>query len=101
MLKLKFGKDIKHNTFWKFSCSLLRDKEYLDQVNTEIQNVTEEYAADHYDRSALHNIPKSKIELSIPDKLFLDFMLMKIRSKTIAYAYEYEEKENARKRAKP
>ena len=37
MLKLKFGKDIKHNTFWKFNCSLLRDKEYLDQVNTEIQ----------------------------------------------------------------
>ena len=84
MLKLKFEKDIKHNTFWNFNCSLLRDKEYLDQVNTEIQNVTEEHAADHYDRSTLHNIPKSKIELSIPDKLFLDFMLMKIRSKTIA-----------------
>ena len=31
MLKLKFGKDIKHNTFWKFNRSLLRDKEYLDQ----------------------------------------------------------------------
>ena len=86
MLKLKFGKDIKHNTFWKFNSSLLRDKEYLDQVNIEIQNVTEEYAADHYDRSTLHNIPKSKIELSIPDKLFLDFMLMKIRSETVAYA---------------
>ena len=85
MLKLKFGKDIKHNTFRKFNCSLLRDKEYLDQVNTEIQNVTEEYAADHYDRSTLHNLPKSETELSIPDKLFLDFILMKIRSKTIAY----------------
>ena len=78
--------DIKHNTFRKFNCSLLRDKEYLDQVNTEIQNVTEEYAADHCDRSTLHNLPKSEIELSIPDKLFLDFMLMKIRSETIAYA---------------
>ena len=55
-------------------------------MNTEIQNVTEEYAVDHYDRSTLHNIPKSEIELGIPDKLFLDFMLMKIRSKTIAYA---------------
>ena len=85
MLKLKFGKGIKHNTFLKFNCSLLRDKEYLDQVNTEIQNVTEEYAADHYDQSTLHNISKSVIELSIPNKLSLDFMLMKIRSKTIAY----------------
>ena len=61
MLKLKFGKDIKHNTFWKFNCSLFRDKEYLDQVNTEIQNVTEEYAAGHFDRFILHNITKSEI----------------------------------------
>ena len=86
MPKLKFGKDIKHNTFLKLNCSLLRDKEFPDQVNTEIQNVTEEYAAGHCDRSTLHNIPKSEVELSIPDKLFLDFMLKKIRSKTIAYA---------------
>ena len=49
MLKLKFGKNTKHNTLWKFNCSLLRDKDYLYQVNTEIQNVTEEYAAGHYD----------------------------------------------------
>ena len=55
-------------------------------MNSEIQNVTEEYAASHYDPSTLHNTPKSEIEFSIPDKLFLDFMLMKIRSKTIAYA---------------
>ena len=87
MLKFKFGKDIKHNTFWKFNCSLLRDKEYLDQVNTEIENVSEEYAAGHFGRSILHNITKSEIELSIPDpdKLFLGFMLKKIRSKTITY----------------
>ena len=26
MLKLKFGKDTKQNTFWKFNCSLLKDK---------------------------------------------------------------------------
>ena len=39
----------KANTFWKFNCSLLRDKDYLEQVNTEIQNVTDECAAGHYD----------------------------------------------------
>ena len=87
MLKFKFGKDIKHNAFWKFNCSLFRDKEYLDQVNTEIENVSEEYTAGHFGRSILHNITKSEIELSIPDpnKLFLGFMLKKIRSKTITY----------------
>ena len=73
MLKLKFGKNTKHSTFWKFSCSLLRDKDYLEQVNTEIQNVTEEYAACHYDRSTLHNIPKSETELSITRQIVFGF----------------------------
>ena len=34
MLKLRVGKGIKHKRFWKFNCSLLTDKQYLDQVNT-------------------------------------------------------------------
>ena len=55
-------------------------------MNTEIQNVTEEYTAAHYDWFTLHNIPKSAIGwLSILDKLFLDSMLIKIRSERIAY----------------
>jgi len=75
MLKLKLG-----------NCSLLKDKANLDQVNNEIQTVTEEYAAGHRDRATLLNIPKSEVEVSIPDKLVLHLTLMKIRSKTTPYA---------------
>ena len=84
--KLEFDKSIKDNSFWKFNCSLLKDKQYVDEINTEMQNVSDEYANEHYDKSYLHGVPKSEIELKVSDRLFLDFMLMKVRSKTIAYA---------------
>lgn len=65
---------------------MLKDKQYVDEINTEMQNVSDEYANEHYDKSYLHDVPKSEIELKVSDRLFLDFMLMKVRSKTIAYA---------------
>ena len=34
----------------------------------------------------MHNIPISDIQFTISDQLFLDVLLMTIRSKTIAYA---------------
>lgn len=85
-LSLKFGKHEKKNTFWKFNSSLLKDKQYADEINQEITNILIEYAADHYDKEAIDEIEKSEIELKISDKLFLDVLLMKIRGKTIGYA---------------
>ena len=39
-----------------------------------------------YDRKEMHNIPISDVQFTISDQLFLDVLLMKRRSKTIAYA---------------
>ena len=39
-----------------------------------------------YDRKERHNIQISDIEFTISDQLFLDVLLTKIRSQTIAYA---------------
>ena len=65
--KLEFDKSIKHNSFWKFNCSLLKDKQYVDEINTEMQNVLDNYAAEHYDKSYLHDVPKSETELKVSD----------------------------------
>ena len=85
-LTLKFSQSTHRKTFWKFNSSLLKDKKYFDEINAEIDKVTDEYAALPYNRENLSNIPKSELSLTIPDDLFLDFLLMKIRSKTISYA---------------
>ena len=85
-LALEFGKQKVKKGFWKFNTSLLKDKKYADEINAEILNVLMEYAADHYDKTLIHEMDRKDIELKVPDKVFLDFLLMKIRGKTIAYA---------------
>ena len=57
-------------------------------------DVLQEYAADHYDKTIINDVPKSEIQLKVTDKLFLDFLLMKIRSKTISYSTMKKKKTN-------
>lgn len=85
-LRLKFRQEIKPNNFWKFNSSLLKDQDFIKEINTEIMSIIEEYAIDDYDRTILSDMSKANIKFKVSDKVFLDFLLMKIRSKTIAYA---------------
>jgi len=97
-LTLQFGDEEKRNMFWKFNTSLLKDIDYLTEVNNEIDQVIKEYAAFPYNRETLHELPLADISFTISDQLFLDVLLMKIRAKTISYATwkkrKYQEKEN-------
>ena len=88
-LHLSFGEDTKRKTFWKFNCSLLEDEKYLELVRAEIQNVVNEYAVQPYRENETH---LSDVELQIPNKIFLDFLLMKIRTKTITFAIDRKKK---------
>ena len=85
-LTIQFGEKIKRNTFWKFNQKFLRDKKFVDEINEEIGKVIQEYAIDPFDMNDLTEKSMLDIKLKIPDKLFLDFLLMKIRSRSIAYA---------------
>jgi len=48
-------------------------------------------------RKQMHHIPISDIQFTISDQLFLDVLLMKIRSKTIAYARMKRKRKKQRK----
>ena len=85
-LTLQFGEEERRNQFWKFNTSLLSDKLYLDQINEIIKETIFEYAALPYNRDNLDTISLEDINFTINDQLFLDVLLMKIRSKTISYA---------------
>ena len=84
-LHLSFGKQMHRRTFWKFNYSLLQDENYVKIVKTEIQTVIGEYANQELPENCTYN---GDIELKISDKVFLDFLLMKIRDKTIKFAID-------------
>ena len=85
-LTLTLGKESKRKLLWKFNNSLLKDKLFAEEINDVIKAVVEEYAALPYIREQLSQIPKCDTQFVISDQLFLDVLLMKIRSKTISYA---------------
>ena len=70
-----------------------------ERINDEINNVIEQYAAPHYDKASIWGIAKSDLELTVSDKVCLDFLLIKIRARTISYA-TMKKKEKKRKEKK-
>ena len=87
-LELSFWEDCKKKkkTYWKFNSSLLKDSEFVQEVNDTTEKVIQQYAALPYDRDNLSKTSSKDIQFTILDQLFLDVILMEIRSKTIAYA---------------
>ena len=55
-------------------------------MNDTIEKVIQQYAALPYDRNIISKTSSKDIQFTISDQLFLDVLLMEIRSKTIAYA---------------
>ena len=97
-LTLTFGKETKNKLLWKFNSSLLKDKLYADEINTVIKTVVEEYAALPYSREQLPNIQKCDLQFVISDQLFIDVLLMQIKSKAISYAIMKKSLDEKRKR---
>ena len=86
-LELSFGEDCNNKkTYWKFNSSLLKDSEFVQEVNDTIEKAIQQYAALPYDRDNLSKTSSKDIQFAVSDQLFLDVLLMEIRSKTIAYA---------------
>ena len=71
---------------WKFNASLLKDMSYAVMVRETLNELLLEYGALVYNFEALPKLSLSEIHLRINYKVFLDFLLMKIREKTIAFS---------------
>ena len=102
-LTLTLGKESKNKLLWKFNNSLLKDKLLAEEIIDAIKAVVEEYAALPYIREQLSKIPECDIQFVLSDQLFLDALLMKIRSKTISYGAmkkRLDERERKKKKKK-
>ena len=92
-IQLKKGKREKSRQFWKFNNSLLKDKDYVDEIKTLINNIKKQYSILVYNHDDIHNIENDKLELVINDQLFFETLLLEIRGKSISYASYKKKKE--------
>ena len=95
-LTLKPNKFVKGSGIWKLNCSLLRDKNYLDRINSVIQDEKLKYALPVYNIHNIDNISDEEIQFTINDQLFLETLLLRIRGETIKYS-SYVKKKNNKK----
>ena len=93
-LDFMFGKEEKRSNFWKFNASLLKDKKYVETINSTIKEVKGQYSALVYDRENIDRIPIEDLVLNISDQLFLDTLIMEIRKKTIEFSSKKKKEDN-------
>ena len=84
-LKLEFKKEDKQKTYWKFNTSLLKDTECIKVINETIDNIIKQYAIPVYNFENIDKI-RNEIQFTISEQLFLDVLLMEIRSTILAYS---------------
>ena len=71
---------------WKFNCSLLKDKCYVEMINSIIQEEKEKYAIPIYSLDYLIKVPNDSIQFTVDDGQFLELLLLRIRGETIKFA---------------
>ena len=70
---------------WKHNNSLLMDINYVNTINSKIDEIIEQYALPVYNRDFLQQVPKSELQFTINDQLFLDTLMMELRGKSISF----------------
>ena len=86
-LELEFNQENKkHSNFWKFNNSLLKDKNYVTEINKILTEVKCQYSLPVYNHDNIDKIYTEDLQFTIPDQLFLDTLIMEVRKKTIEYS---------------
>ena len=82
MNNFKCGKGI-----WKFNNSLLKQKEYLNLINSAIQDKIFKYAIPVYNMNFLSNPANyGNIDLVIDSDIFLELLFLRLRGKSVKFA---------------
>lgn len=81
----------RRKTLWKFNNQLLEDKNYIQIVHDTIKRIKYQYMPLVYNDTKLNEI--DNFSSSINDQLFLEVLLMEIRSSTLAYSNQRKKKD--------
>lgn len=79
----QFRRDRPH---WKHNLSLLRDRDYLDEIKEGILEVKKRYALPIYNYDKIAEVPPEELQLTISDQLFFEVLMLEIRGRSICYS---------------
>ena len=82
------------NGLWNFNLALLKETEYIEKIKTVIAKTIYQYAVPVYEEDYVRNHGAS-VEFTINDTLFLDILLVNIRSETVHYSRTKEKRRRA------
>lgn len=96
-LTLDFSKtSTKKRTFWKFNNSLLYDPKFVNEAKDSILQTKKQYAVLPYDREKINYIANEELQLVINPQLFLEMILLNLRSVSISYSSALKRQNNDR-----
>ena len=99
-LRLNLYDERRGRGFWKFNCSLLKDSDYLQLVKEVIQDIISSYACPVYSELYMTTLEsRENIQMVISDVLFLEVLLLKIRSNTISYSIRKKKQNTERQKS--
>ena len=96
-ITLDFNKNAKRSrTFWKFNNSLLYNIDFVKEVKESILSTKKQYAALVYSVDNISEVENELYVSTINPQLFLEIILLNIRSVSIAFSSALKKKENDR-----
>ena len=86
-LTLTFNKEFSNKrNFWKFNNSLLHNTDFIKEVKNSILSTKRDYAVLVYNRENIGNINNDIFETNINPQLFLEMLLLHLRSENISFS---------------
>ena len=92
-LSLIFKKIQKGKTYWKFNSSLLKNTNFVNEINNSILNIKKQYAATPYNLDNIHLIENDSFQTILNPQLFFEILLLELRSKTISFSSALKRKD--------
>ena len=84
---------------WKLNCNLLKNIDYINTINTIIDEEKIKYSVPVYNPTNLHRIEDELLSFTIKDNMFLEMLLLRIRGETIKISSRLKKKENEREKS--
>ena len=92
-------KEAKGGSFWKFNNSLLFNSDFVTEANNKILAIQKQYAAPVYNLEKIDEVDLETFETIINPQLFLEMILLELRSLSISFSSNLKKMDNNNEKA--